>query len=148
MVRVTSLCERPEDIPVSARALLARDAQMRGRRFGVPALSFLAEHPWPGNVRELHNVLRVAVATAESNVVSRPALEAAIGASSRPSMPGGAERAPRLEETTLAALRARHKAEVRELVGRALARADGNKLQAARAPGVSRQGLYRVLDES
>ena len=56
------------------------------------------------------------------------------------------DREPALRETTLAELRARHKAELRALVGRAIASADGNKRSAARALGVSRQGLYRVLD--
>ena len=144
-VRVPSLRERPEDIPTIARALLARDPQMRGHRLDVPALSLLAEHPWPGNVRELANVLRVAAAMAERNVIGRPDLEQAIGASARPPV---AARGPVLDETTLAALRSRHRAEVRELVGRAIARADGNKLQAARALGVSRQGLYRVILDS
>jgi DNA-binding NtrC family response regulator len=51
-----------------------------------------------------------------------------------------------LRETTLSALRARHRAELRELVGRAIASAEGNKRKAARSLGVSRQGLYRVLD--
>ena len=50
-----------------------------------------------------------------------------------------------MKETSLAALRARHRAELRELVGRAVAGADGNKRKAARSLGVSRQGLYRVL---
>jgi transcriptional regulator with PAS, ATPase and Fis domain len=51
-----------------------------------------------------------------------------------------------VRETTLSALRARHRAELRELVGRAIAGAEGNKRKAARSLGVSRQGLYRVLD--
>ncbi len=144
-VRVPALRERPEDIPTVARALLARDPAMRGHRLDVPALSLLAEHSWPGNVRELANVLRVAVAMADADVIGRPDLEEALGAGVRPA-PHAA--GPALEETTLAALRARHRAEVRELVGRAIARVDGNKLRAARALGVSRQGLYRVLAES
>ena len=146
-VRVPSLRERPEDIPTVARALLARDPAMRGHRLDVPALSLLAEHSWPGNVRELANVLRVAAAMADGDVIGRPDLEVALstGASARP-RPGAA--AALLEETTLAALRARHRTEVRELVGRAIARVDGNKLRAAQALGVSRQGLYRVLAES
>jgi transcriptional regulator with PAS, ATPase and Fis domain len=78
-------------------------------------------------------------------VIGRPDLERAIN-SGATRVDAATPRA--LEETTLAALRARHRAEVRELVGRALATADGNKLRAARALGVSRQGLYRVLGES
>ncbi len=145
-VRVPSLRERPEDIPTVARALLARDPSTRGHRLDVPALSLLAEHTWPGNVRELANVLRVAAAMADADVIGRPDLEQALGAGARPLLMD--TRGPVLEETTLAALRARHRAEVRALVGRAIARVDGNKLRAARSLGVSRQGLYRVLSES
>jgi DNA-binding NtrC family response regulator len=144
MVRVPSLRERPEDVPVIARALLARDPTTRGHRLDVPALTALAEHDWPGNVRELANVLRVAAALVEGNVLGRNELAQAIvkGAVGQ----GAPVLARGPEETTLAALRARHRAELREIVGRAIASADGNKRRAARALGVSRQGLYRVLD--
>jgi transcriptional regulator with PAS, ATPase and Fis domain len=142
-VRVPSLRERPEDIPVVARALLAREASA-DKRLDVPALTALSEHAWPGNVRELANVLRVAASLVEGNMISGDEVREAI----RSSGARAGSRGDRpLEETSVATLRARHRAELRELVGRAIAAADGNKLRAARALGISRQGLYRILAE-
>jgi DNA-binding NtrC family response regulator len=144
-VHVPSLRERPEDLPAIARALLARDGATKEHRLDVPALTILSEHAWPGNVRELANVLRVAAAMVEGLVIGRPELAAAIGSSLSARGAPGANTKPAVKETTLAGLRARHRAEVRELIGRAVAGADGNKKKAARTLGVSRQGLYRVL---
>jgi DNA-binding NtrC family response regulator len=141
---VPSLRERREDIPTIARAILARDESTAHQRLDVPALTAIAEHSWPGNVRELANVLRVAAALSEGNIVQREQLSEAIAQ-------GVAKKevtvARPLQETTLATLRSRHRDELRELVGRAIAAADGNKLRAARALGISRQGLYRILAE-
>jgi len=142
--RVPSLRERPEDVPVIARALLEREAATRGKRLDVPGLTALSEHAWPGNVRELANVLRVAASLVDGNMISGDETREAIRQSASPT----SVRTERtLEETSVAALRARHRAELREVVGRAIAAADGNKLRAARALGISRQGLYRILAE-
>jgi DNA-binding NtrC family response regulator len=142
--RVPSLRERPEDVPVIARALLAREPATQGKRLDVPALTALSEHKWPGNVRELANVLRVAASLVDEAMISGDEMREAIR-SSGARIAAGPERT--LEETSVAALRARHRSELRELVGRAIAAADGNKLRAARALGISRQGLYRILAE-
>jgi transcriptional regulator with PAS, ATPase and Fis domain len=143
-VRVPSLRERPEDIPVIARAILAREPSMQSKRLDVPALTALSEHAWPGNVRELANVLRVAASLVEESMISGDEVREAIRSSGAPA---SVRRERTLEETSVASLRARHRAELRELVGRAIAAADGNKLRAARALGISRQGLYRILAE-
>jgi DNA-binding NtrC family response regulator/tetratricopeptide (TPR) repeat protein len=143
-VRVPSLRERPEDIPVIARAIFAREPGLQKKRIDVSALSALSEHAWPGNVRELANVLRVAGSLVEGSLISGDELREAIR-SSAGRAPAPPERT--LDETSVAALRARHRAELRSLVGRAIAAADGNKLRAARALGISRQGLYRILAE-
>jgi DNA-binding NtrC family response regulator/tetratricopeptide (TPR) repeat protein len=147
-VRIPALRDRPEDLPAIARILLARDTATKDHRLDIPGLAMLTEHPWPGNVRELANVLRVAATMVEGSVIGREELVAAID-SSRLARTAGrrqTEQDPALRETTLAELRTRHKAELRALVGRAIASADGNKKRAARSLGVSRQGLYRVLE--
>jgi len=143
-VRVPSLRERPEDIPVVARALLAREPSAENKRLDVPALTALSEHAWPGNVRELANVLAVATSLVDGDMISGDEVREAIRSSG--ARAGSRGERP-LEETSVATLRARHRAELRELVGRAIAAADGNKLRAAQALGISRQGLYRILAE-
>jgi len=59
-LRVPSLRERPEDIPLLARAILDRVSVQRGRsrlKFSADAEAALMSYQWPGNIRELHNVL-------------------------------------------------------------------------------------------
>ena len=63
-LRVPPLRERPEDLPLLARALLEELAERRGRgpwTLTPAAIGVLARHPWPGNVRQLVNVLERAV---------------------------------------------------------------------------------------
>ncbi len=158
-VRVPPLRERPEDVPAIARALLDRDASTRGHRIDVPGLTALAEYSWPGNVRELANVMHLAAALAEDDVLGGNELRQAIGDRARPisksiSPDGTSAASPQrgqqenVLENTVEQLRARHRSELREMVGRAIAAADGNKRAAARALGISRQGLYRLVEDS
>jgi len=64
-LRVPSLRDRAEDIPLIADALLARMAERSGERrahLSPEAIQALCRHPFPGNVRELENVLERALA--------------------------------------------------------------------------------------
>ncbi|WP_374448711.1 sigma-54-dependent transcriptional regulator [Stella sp.] len=59
-IRVPSLRERREDIPVLARHFMARSAEASGlppRPLGEDALAALQAYEWPGNVRQLRNVV-------------------------------------------------------------------------------------------
>jgi PAS domain S-box-containing protein len=63
-VRLPSLRERPEDIPLLVSYFVGRYAAKIGRRIErVPgeAMERLVAYPWPGNVRELENVIERAV---------------------------------------------------------------------------------------
>jgi DNA-binding NtrC family response regulator len=131
-LRVPSLRERPEDVPVLARHFLDRYAE----RFGVAPLRIpeglldaLAARAWPGNVRELENAVESLVA------LSPPAgLDAALLPA-----PAGAETGPPLS------LRRRVEAYERGLLVEALREARGNRSEAARRLGVSRVTLHDKL---
>ena len=101
-LRVPSLREHPEDVPVVARALLqglsievgARDSELTD-----DAEEALSAYRWPGNVRELRNVLERALLRAGGTAITRRHL-----------MLDPATTAPGLDEShlTLAELERRH----------------------------------------
>ncbi|MEO3431731.1 sigma-54 dependent transcriptional regulator [Inquilinus sp. CAU 1745] len=59
-IRMPSLAERREDIPLLARYFLQRSAEVQGlpsRILGEDAMAALQAYGWPGNVRQLRNVI-------------------------------------------------------------------------------------------
>ncbi|HKI96416.1 MAG TPA: sigma-54 dependent transcriptional regulator [Gemmatimonadales bacterium] len=130
-IRLPPLRERTEDIPLLASHFLAHHARRYGKAiagFDAQALEALVRHPWPGNVRELEHVIERAVLLASGSTIAPGDLGLA----------PATESAVRLERMTL------DDAE-RYLIGRALARAEGNVSEAAKALGVSRSALYRRM---
>lgn len=66
------LRERPEDVAVLARHILARIAEDAGTKpasLTDDALQMLTRYPFPGNVRELENILERATALCERDVL-------------------------------------------------------------------------------
>jgi DNA-binding NtrC family response regulator len=73
-LRLPSLRERHEDIPVLARHFLTRYSREFGKpaiNFSVNALDLLCRYEWPGNIRELEHLVERAVALSESDVIRR-----------------------------------------------------------------------------
>jgi len=72
-LRMPTLRERAEDIPVLAHAILehlaVRYGDPRPRRLSRAALERLVAYPFPGNVRELENLLERAYAFAEAEEI-------------------------------------------------------------------------------
>jgi two-component system, NtrC family, response regulator AtoC len=67
-IGVPALRERPEEVPVLARAFMARFNEQYGRDVELTAetVALLGEYPWPGNVRELENIIRRLVVLASA----------------------------------------------------------------------------------
>ncbi|MCL4807030.1 MAG: sigma 54-interacting transcriptional regulator, partial [Thermoanaerobaculia bacterium] len=70
-IHVPPLRERPEDVELVARYLLARIGGRAGRavQLSPDTLAALERYDWPGNVRELENALEYAVALGRGQTV-------------------------------------------------------------------------------
>jgi len=139
VIRVPPLRDRPGDVEVLAMHLLDRAngelPQLPDVTLGEPAVRLLSQRPWPGNVRDLQNAIRGAVARCVSQR-KRTLLPEHFGAHAQ----GAGSEAHQISNL-LAATEAFQK----ERVDRALKSADGNRTQAAKDLGVSRQWLHRLL---
>src|SRR5262249_15806025 len=94
----------------------------------------LVRYDWPGNVRELANVLERAQIMAEEHLITVDDLPEALSGS--------------LPATTTAGSNPRFLSEIeRRHVLTVLHEEKGNKVHAARALGISRRALYRLIDK-
>jgi DNA-binding NtrC family response regulator len=132
-VELPPLRERREDIAELVEHFLQTRPVGRGRcRADPDALRALERYDWPGNVRELANVLERAQILAEGDVITPDDLPDAVAAAAGPAA------APAGDPRHLREVERRHVAEVLRQEG-------GNKVHAARALGVSRRALYRLI---
>ncbi|HKI34275.1 MAG TPA: sigma-54 dependent transcriptional regulator [Gemmataceae bacterium] len=131
-IELPLLRERPRDIPdLVEHFLTTRQVGPTRSRIDPEAAAALAQYSWPGNVRELANVLERAQILAENHVITLDDLPDSI-VDAAPLAVAGAD--PGL----LREVERRHVLEVLEEY-------KGNKVQAARALGISRRALYRLI---
>ena len=136
-IDIAPLRERKEDIPDLVNLFVSRFAGEAGKVIeGITpqAMQMLVNYHWPGNVRELQNIVERASALSKG-----PQLEASdIHIDERPSKSGNGAPGFLPEGMTLEQWED-------EMVQEALRRANGNKSQAARLLGLSRNALrYRL----
>ena len=131
-IRLPSLRERHDDIPLLDQHFLQRAAASLGRpdlRFSDEAMDWLVKQPWPGNVRQLENVVeRAATLTKESTITPADlttdfAVPGASGDRVRPTL-GEIEK---------------------QYIDRVLVETKGDKNAAARILGVSVRTLQRMF---
>lgn len=138
---IPTLCERRDDIPLLAQAVL-EDCNAHGTKqvlgFSRDVLELLVQYDWPRNFEELSWVVNQAYQATEQPVIGLDVLPREL----RWSM----ERKMRLLRDPEAISLPEFLAQVeKELLLRALQRARGNKTRAAKMLGLSRPRLYRRL---
>jgi two-component system response regulator PilR (NtrC family) len=135
-LRMPSLRECRDDIPLIAGNVLARLCPGGGVRLTDSAVERLMQHDFPGNVRELENILERAVALRSSDDISDVDLDLN-APEDRPDLEGAAERGGALPEY-LDGLE-------RRAIQDALAKTAFNRTAAAKLLGITfRQLRYRM----
>jgi transcriptional regulator with PAS, ATPase and Fis domain len=136
-LQVPPLRERREDVPVLVESFMRAFACESGkavRGITVKALRALMEYAWPGNVRELeHEVRRLMYLCPEGQAIDSTMISPRMLAAPREAGSNAVPDTLDLGENV--------KALERRLIREALAKAGGNRTQAARLMGISRNGL-------
>jgi DNA-binding NtrC family response regulator len=136
-LQLPPLRDRADDIPLLVRHFLGPDWKIEPE-----ALEAMQRYRWPGNVRQLINALERAKILADDYLILVDELPHEVTAggdmTGHATANGVAVEAPISDE--LAALQKAHVLEV-------LKRERGNKARAARALGVNRRSLYRMLEK-
>jgi transcriptional regulator with GAF, ATPase, and Fis domain len=149
-VAVPPLRDRPEDVPELALHFLRWHAQRCGKavtQIDDDAMVALKTFAWPGNVRQLENMIEHAVVLAEGSTVTLAELAPEVQAALEAVPQAAAAERTRAPEAKRGIEREREQRDLREKerLVRALAAADGNKAEAARALGLARSTLLSRL---
>jgi two-component system nitrogen regulation response regulator GlnG len=159
-LRLPSLRERRDDIPVLARHFLAKSARELGvevKRLTEAAMQFLVAQDLPGNVRQLENLCHWVTVMAPGQVVDvadlPPEVRGETKAAGEAGEPGNWKEA--LEREVTARL-ARGESGIADsltrdfetaLITRALAHTGGRRIEAAGLLGIGRNTLTRKVQE-
>jgi DNA-binding NtrC family response regulator len=136
-IRIPSLADRLEDIPLLVQFFLKRYGEAYGKRIaGLTrrAQAVLLQHLWPGNVRELENVISSACITATGDFIDLADLPEHLQHRGGPGTPQGDPWRP-LSLDDVCKLH----------IQRVLDMCQGNRLRAAQVLGIGRTSLYRYL---
>jgi DNA-binding NtrC family response regulator/PAS domain-containing protein len=162
-IRVPSLKERPEEIPILLEYFLQRYKEELGKPEFFPdpeSVKEMIDYDWPGNVRELSNITQRSLIFAEKPqfryALPRADTEDAIQTQSqRRFLPNPTEEATLAEPCALStgtlenvtrSYNDRVSDYKRSLISDALFKSRGNKKEAARLLGLGRTALYRQME--
>ncbi|APE48084.1 bacterial regulatory, Fis family protein [Delftia acidovorans] len=134
-VHLPPLRERLGDVLLLAEHFLRQGGGASPKRLGADAARLLLAHDWPGNVRELRNAMERAALLCPGPVIGAEHIGLQPAAAHGPAIDWNGPLAAAVAQLE------------REMVTRALAAATGNRAEAARRLGLSRQQLYRKLAE-
>ncbi len=132
-IRLPSLKERVEDLPVLAGYFLSKYAIKEDKpvlHISKEALQLLSQHTWRGNIRELRNVMERAVVLADGNTIMPEQLPYEIQK----------HNADAPNNLTLASVEKNH-------IEKVLLHTRGNKTKAAECLGIGLTTLYRKMEE-
>lgn len=142
VIRLPSLVERQDDIPIIAQELVRRCNMdfVKNVSLSQNCLSFLQSLAWPGNIRELRNVIKRSVMLARKDVIEPEAIIF--------DRPGTSRAAPWIPELHKGFSMDAYLTEARtRIMDRALEMAGGNQSRAASLLGVTSQAISQYVSK-
>jgi DNA-binding NtrC family response regulator len=151
-LHLPSLRERRDDISLLAHHFLQRASESfhkKARRFAPAVLQALEQYNWPGNVRELENVIQRAVVLSDGSCIEVAQLPVSMRSIAPVEEPAAqvvatAEREP---EAPVASYEEEIRRFKRNLILRTLREYGWRKAESARALGVARGYLHRLIHQ-
>ena len=155
-LRLPSVRERREDIPLLAKYFLAKSAREIGvepKRLSDTAMSYMAAQDWPGNVRQIENVCHWLTVMAPMQAIEvgdlPPELREEAAGAHEPDWLGAlsreVERRFARGETGIMDLLSREFEKL--LIARALAKTGGRRIEAANLLGIGRNTITRKITD-
>lgn len=147
-IRLPTLRERREDIPLLAKSFLARYSEKLGKHIDGMSSEFvnaITNAEWHGNVRELKNVIERSAIVCDSSLTLQDLpfdLQAPYSTYNAPSLNADVQNSDEAKsfDFELAEIERRH-------IVRVLQHTNGNKTEAARLLKIGLTTLYRKIDE-
>ncbi len=137
-IHLPPLRERKEDIPLLAEHFLEKYNRLNSRqirKISPEAMGLLVNYHWPGNIRELENTIERAVIIARGETILPEYLPLSVQSSSRKKSENELEVGMSLKEAEGL------------LIQKTLEEVGGNKSQAAKVLGITRQTLRNKMRE-
>jgi two-component system nitrogen regulation response regulator GlnG len=154
-LRLPSLRERREDIPLLARHFLAKSGHELGieaKRLSEEAMAYLSAQALPGNVRQLENVCHWLTVMSPSQVIEVGDFPPELRESSSAAEPDwlaalASETERRLMRGETNLMETLSKVFEKTLIAKALARTAGRRIEAANLLGIGRNTITRKIVE-
>lgn len=141
-IETQALAERLEDVPVLLQSFLQRlqSQQIKQLQLSPEAVQWFRDQSWPGNVRELKNALESVASICPQGRITMEDIQLLYpsGESVRQTMASLPTSDASLDEQV-------RDLEIR-LINQALEKSQGNRTQAAKQLGISRQGLIKKIE--
>jgi DNA-binding NtrC family response regulator len=147
-LRLPSLRDRKEDIPLLAAHFLDRISRENGRKFTLSdeALRTMMRYEWPGNVRELENSIERACALSSGPVLHLGDLPTQLQNQGLGARRTAAGRGQPPEDPSAPPVQTLAEMEKQAILS-TIHSLNGDKLQAAKLLGIGKTTLYRKLKE-
>lgn len=142
-ITLPPLRDRPEDIPDLVDYFISQHKHITRSdldyQITPDAMKCLVEFPWPGNVRELKNVIERGIQFTKDGVITIKDLGLInVSPLSSQESPNGTYREQIDHQMRI---------QMKSIVLRALQQSSGNRTKAAKALGLSRAGLHKMLNK-